>query len=42
MAFRNPRAHKELGSKPAQLWNEFLLLNQLFTLEAEARAAKRA
>jgi uncharacterized protein (TIGR02391 family) len=37
MAFRNPRAHKELESTRNQLWNEFLLLNHLFALEAAAK-----
>lgn len=35
MAFRNPRAHKELGDGPRAL-AEFLLLNELFILESKA------
>ncbi|WP_292045481.1 MULTISPECIES: TIGR02391 family protein [unclassified Brevundimonas] len=35
MAFRNPRMHRPAGADPAAL-AEFLLLNQLFRLEAEA------
>jgi hypothetical protein len=40
--FRNRRAHKELDSKPAEALREFLLVNELFLLEAEAveRTAK--
>lgn len=34
--FRNRRAHKELDSKPAETLREFLLVNELFLLEAEA------
>jgi hypothetical protein len=34
--FRNRRAHKELNSKPAEALREFLLVNELFLLEAEA------
>jgi hypothetical protein len=34
--FRNRRAHKELDSKPAEALREFLLVNELFLLEAEA------
>ncbi len=34
--FRNRRAHKELASKPADALREFLLVNELFLLEAEA------
>lgn len=35
MAFRNPRMHRPAGTDPGSL-AEFLLLNQLFRLEAEA------
>jgi hypothetical protein len=39
MAYRNPRAHQE---KPrSELLAEFLLLNQLFRLEAEAAEASK-
>jgi hypothetical protein len=34
--FRNRRAHKELDSNPAEALREFLLVNELFLLEAEA------
>jgi hypothetical protein len=34
--FRNRRAHKELDSKPADALREFLLVNELFLLEADA------
>ena len=40
MAFRNPRAHREHASANGQGLAEFLLLNQLFLLEAEAVDAK--
>lgn len=36
MAFRNRRAHKELDQSPIEALREFLLLNELFLLEAEA------
>jgi hypothetical protein len=36
MAYRNPRAHRELTR--GQHLAEFLLLNQLFKLEADAVA----
>jgi hypothetical protein len=34
MAFRNPRAHKELQDDPNDKLREFLLLNQLYELES--------
>jgi hypothetical protein len=34
--FRNRRAHKELNSNPSEALREFLLVNELFLLEAEA------
>lgn len=36
MAFRNRRAHKEPEYNPKQNFNEFMLLNLLFTFESEA------
>lgn len=36
MAHRNPRAHKETDDSVHELLGEFLLLNQLFVLEAQA------
>jgi Protein of unknown function (Hypoth_ymh) len=36
MAFRNPRAHQERSSRLDEQLSEFLLLNQLFRLEALA------
>ncbi len=36
MAYRNPRAHKELESSPYGQLNELLLLNHLFILEADS------
>lgn len=42
MAYRNPRAHRELLESPTQQLTEFLLLNNLYSLEcsAEPRAQK--
>jgi uncharacterized protein (TIGR02391 family) len=37
MAFRNPRAHREREDDPADQLADFLLLNQLFRLEREAK-----
>lgn len=39
MAYRNPRAHKEVGVNVEQAFREFLLLNELFLLEAESQLA---
>lgn len=36
MAFRNPRAHRELKSPTSSLLSEFLLLNHLYSLESSA------
>lgn len=36
MAYRNPRAHREFKSNKDALVKEFLLLNQLYSLEREA------
>jgi len=36
-AYRNRRAHQELDSLPAELMREFLLINELFILEGEAK-----
>lgn len=36
MAYRNPRAHRELQGDPTELLAEFLLLNHLYMLEKEA------
>lgn len=36
MAYRNPRAHRELTRGARELLREFLLLNHLYLLEAEA------
>lgn len=36
IAYRNPRAHVELGDKGKSILAEFLLLNHLFLLEGEA------
>ncbi|MDP0500852.1 MAG: TIGR02391 family protein [Verrucomicrobiota bacterium JB022] len=36
-SFRNPRAHKELDYSREELLSEFLLLNQLFRFERDAR-----
>jgi len=40
MALRNPRAHRELEGRSRHIWIEFLLLNTLFALEAEAIPSK--
>lgn len=40
-AFRNPRAHRELGESLASLSREFLSLNHLFNLEREAVAPEQ-
>jgi len=37
MAYRNPRAHRELDCLPSELLSELLLLNLLFRLESEAQ-----
>lgn len=39
MAYRNPRAHQELGSSGVRPLAEFLMLNQLFLLEQQAVTA---
>jgi hypothetical protein len=36
-AYRNPRAHRESGNHSKQHLSEFLLLNHLFVLEAQAQ-----
>ena len=36
MAYRSPRAHRELQEVPSQQLTEFLLLNQLYSLERDA------
>lgn len=36
MAYRNPRAHRELRADEGSMLMEFLMLNQLFVLEAES------
>nr|WP_294863340.1 TIGR02391 family protein [uncultured Pseudogulbenkiania sp.] len=36
MAFRNPRAHREIEDNIKMLLSEFLLLNQLYALESKA------
>ena len=36
-AFRNPRAHHELSNHPGDCLREFLLINELFRLEASAK-----
>lgn len=36
MAFRNPRAHKELAGNKEKAYREFLLLNELYLLESES------
>ncbi len=36
MAYRNPRAHRELAHNANEALTEFLLLNQLFLLEKDA------
>lgn len=41
MAFRNPRAHKELSDYSHKLLAEFLLLNHLYLLEGETKKARR-
>ena len=41
MAFRNPRAHKESTHSSQAYLMEFLLLNQLFSLENEAALVER-
>lgn len=35
-AYRNPRAHKELDKGMSESLREFLLINQLFILEAQS------
>jgi uncharacterized protein Ymh len=41
-SFRNPRAHREPGESPGRHLAEFLMLNQLFRLESEARLVAHA
>lgn len=36
MAFRNARAHRESTENYAQMFREFLLVNELYLLESEA------
>jgi hypothetical protein len=40
--YRNRRAHRELGSSEADQLSEFLMLNELFRIEAAAIAVDRA
>lgn len=40
MAYRNPRAHRELDDDACTMLAEFLMLNQLFRLEAQAANRK--
>ena len=41
MAFRNPRAHRELRDYAHDQLTEFLLLNHLYVLEAQSRKRRR-
>jgi len=41
LAFRNPRAHKELKHSDRELLREFMLVNELYHLEAKAVARKQ-
>lgn len=36
LAYRNPRAHREISSNPREAAREFMLINQLYLLEAMA------
>ena len=38
LAYRNPRAHREILSDPREAVREFMLINQLYLLEATAEA----